>query len=192
MDGFTKFHFKDIDSNDEILYVIHRNWFYLLSQYFVLAIFSLVVFAAVTFLPTFYPALFTSEFKAVTMFVENLFMLAIWIFGFLIWIDYYFDLWVITSERIVNIEQKGLFMRRVSELRYAKIQDVTTEVNGFFPTMLNYGDVRVQTAGEEEEFVFKSISDPYHVKSIILDLQRKNDKSSTDELGAIIRERIVQ
>lgn len=117
-------------------------------------------------------------------------MLAIWIYGFLIWVDYYFDIWIITSERIINIEQKGMFTRKVSELRYNKIEDITTEVTGFIPTVINYGDVRIQTAAEEAEFCFRTVSDPYHIKNIIMDLQRKNERESTDELGDMIKEKI--
>jgi uncharacterized membrane protein YdbT with pleckstrin-like domain len=74
--------------------------------------------------------------QSVVLFAQNFFMLVIWIYGFMIWIDYYFDIWIITSERIINIEQKGMFTRKVSELRFQKIQDVTTEVIGFLPTIL--------------------------------------------------------
>jgi len=92
--------------------------------------------------------------------------------AFLIWIDYYFDVWIITTERVINVEQKGMFSRRVSELSYAKVQDITTEVLGFLPSMLNYGDVYVQTAGEQERFVFRTVSDPYHIKNIIAEQQQ--------------------
>jgi uncharacterized membrane protein YdbT with pleckstrin-like domain len=116
--------------------------------------------------------------------------LAVWLYSFMIWIDYYFDIWVITSERIINVEQKGLFSREVSELRYSKIQDVTMEVNGFLPTVLNYGDIRVQTAGEEEEFLFRTISDPYTIKGIIMKLQKQNEDESADQFGEMIKEKI--
>jgi hypothetical protein len=68
------------------------------------------------------------------------------------------------------VEQKGMFTRKVSELRYSRIQDVTTEVVGFLPTILNYGDVKIQTAAEEDEFLFRTVSDPYGVKGIIMNL----------------------
>lgn len=190
MDGFTKYHFKDLSDNDKILYVLHRNWFYLLKQYFVIFLIIGVFFGAMMFLPAIFPGMLGADFAKVSLFFENTFFLAIWLFGFLIWVDYYFDIWIITEERIVNIEQKGLFMRKVSELRHSKIQDVTTEVVGFLPTIINYGDVRIQTAGEREEFVFRTISDPYHVKSIILELQKKSEAESTEDLGEMIKEKI--
>ena len=189
MEDFSKFHFKDIEDGDEILHVYHRNWFYLFQQFFMMFLMLIVFVGAFLYLPLIFPDAF-DEYHTPILFFENIMMLAFWIFSFMIWIDYYFDVWIITSQRIVNVEQKGLFTRKVSELRYEKIQDVTTEVSGFIPTIINYGDVQIQTAGEDEEFMFRTVSDPYKIKSIIVELQRKNETSSTEELGEMIKEKI--
>ncbi|MEI7890478.1 MAG: PH domain-containing protein [bacterium] len=190
MKEFENYHFKDLDESDEILYVYHRNWFYLLQQYFFLILMLVVFVGAVLYFPLLFPDMLADNYRAATLFFENVVLLALWLFGFLIWVDYYFDVWVITAQRIVNIEQKGLFMRKVSELRYEKIQDVTTQVEGIIPTMLNFGDVKIQTAAEEGEFIFRTVSDPYHVKNIILELQRKQQDNDTAEIGEMIKEKI--
>lgn len=190
MDGFSKYHFKDICEDEEIVRVLHRNWFYLLQQFLLVFVVLAVVFAGIFYGPLFFPEMFGGEFKSLAAFMENFFILAIWIFSFLIWIDYYYDIWIITSERIINIEQEGMFTRKVSELRYNKIEDVTTEVTGFLPTIINYGDIKIQTAAEEEEFRFRTISDPYHIKNLIMDLQKKSEHNSTEELGEMIKEKI--
>lgn len=191
MDGFSKYHFKDLNGSEQIIRVLHRNWFYLLEQFFMVFILIGIFFAGTFYGPIFLPGLYSSEYKEIVAFMENFFMLAIWIFSFLIWVDYYFDIWIITSERIVNIEQKGLFTRQVSELRYNKIEDITTEVTGFLPTVLNYGDVQIQTAAEEVEFRFRTISDPYHIKAIIMDLQKKNEQNNEETFGEMIKEKIT-
>jgi uncharacterized membrane protein YdbT with pleckstrin-like domain len=72
----------------------------------------------------------------------------------------------------VNIEQKGLFVRHISELNFSRIQDVTAEVEGILPTVLNYGDVLVQTAGEESRFIFRQVADPYQVKDMVMKLSK--------------------
>ena len=120
------------------------------------------------------------------LFLLNTFLLFIWLYAFLVWVDYYFDVWIITSQRIVNIEQKGLFNREVSELQFSRIQDVTSVVDGFIPTILNFGDVYVQTAAEEERFVFRQIPDPYTIKDMVMQLSR----SSTPEEARKINEKI--
>ena len=167
MDGFQKYRFRDLRQDERIIKVIHRSWFYLFQQFFLGKI-----------------------DKSIVLFAQNFFLLAIWLYGFMLWIDYFFDIWIITSERIINIEQKGMFARKASELRFQKIQDITTEVSGFMPTIFNYGDVRIQTAGENEEFIFRTIPDPYNIKNIIMSLQKQTEESSKQEIGEMIKGKI--
>ena len=89
--------------------------------------------------------------------------------------DYYLDTWIVTTERIVNIEQLGLFSRVISTLHLNQIQDVTAETHGFFETIFTYGNVRIQTAGSTERFHFKNIDNPEDVKNIIVQ-QVEDDK----------------
>jgi uncharacterized membrane protein YdbT with pleckstrin-like domain len=96
--------------------------------------------------------------------------LVIWLFFISAFVDYYLDAWVLTTERILNIEQRGLFSRTVSELDLARVQDVTSEITGIIPSMLGYGFVYVQTAGEQERFIFEQISRPHEVRKRILEL----------------------
>ncbi|HBI33952.1 MAG TPA: hypothetical protein DEA43_03950 [Candidatus Moranbacteria bacterium] len=192
MDGFSKYHFKDLNGTESIVKVLHRNWFYLLQQFFLVFLIGGIFMAGLSWAPVFFPEMFKGQYKPVVAFMENFFVLALWIYSFLIWVDYYFDIWIITTERIINIEQKGMFTRSVSELRFAKIQDITTEVVGFLPTVINYGDVRVQTAGEESEFVFRTVSDPYHVKNIIMELQKKAETKKTENFGEMLKEKLEE
>lgn len=180
MEGFSKYHFRGLNDSESIVKVIHRNWFYLMQQF--IAVFAIggMFVAGLFYAPLLFPEIFHGQYETLVAFMENLFLLALWIYSFLIWVDYYFDIWIITTERIINIEQKGMFTRSVSELRFSRIQDITTEVMGFLPTVINYGDVKVQTAGEESEFIFRTVSDPYHVKNIIMNLQKKDE---TDKEG---------
>ena len=84
--------------------------------------------------------------------------------------DYWLDVWIVTSERIINAEQHGLFNRLVSEVHLEQIQDITSETKGFAETFLTYGDVYVQTAGERERFRFKNVDNPDDVKISISEL----------------------
>lgn len=114
----------------------------------------------------------------------------IWIISFLIWIDYYLDVWIITDKRIVNIEQKGLFSRFISELELEKIQDISTDVRGVIPTFLNYGDLQVQTAAEKEKFLFHNIPDPYSVKDMIMKLQKKQEFKEEHQFSELLAKKI--
>ena len=90
--------------------------------------------------------------------------------------DYWLDSWIVTSERIIDIEQKGLFNREHAEFKLYRIQDVTVDVRGIFATFLDYGDVHIQTAGIGREFVFKQVPHPHKIKSEILTIAEKHHK----------------
>lgn len=102
--------------------------------------------------------------------------------------DYYLDTWIVTTERVINIEQHGLFSRVVSELHLNQVQDVTSETHGFLATILSYGDVYIQTAGTRERFNFKGIDNPDQVKRIISKLvendKRRHGDASQPGVGA--------
>ena len=191
MNNYQKFHFKEVGNNENIIKVIHRNWFDILQQFFIIFMMILALAGGFLLLPLLFPNI-VQEKDAYNLFIfmESTFLIFLWIYSFFIWIDYYFDVWIITSDRIINIEQKGLFVRSVSELKFERIQDVTVEVGGIIPTVINYGDVFVQTAAETERFVFRQISDPYAVKDLIMSLQRKQEAEETNELGEMIQKKI--
>lgn len=187
---FNRGKFKEIRDQEGIENIIHRHWFNIFAQFvgilFFVALGSGLLFA----LYYYFPALRDQNSQASLLFVESFFAIFIWIYAFFIWVDYYFDIWIITSERIINIEQKGLFVRSMSEVKFSRIQDVTAEVKGVIPTVLNYGDVYIQTAGEVERFVFRQVPDPYGLKDAIMNLQKERVAEETNELGEMIREEI--
>ena len=168
------FHFEGQHSQEHIIKIVRRHWFNILQQYFFILV-GIVILAA---LPTFFSQVMPfwgfsgfTDSSYIIPFFQSLFALLIWVIAFIIWIDYYFDVWIITSERIVNIEQRGLFIRQVSELKFANIQDVTTEVQGLIPTLLNFGNVYVQTAGTKTRFNFRKVPNPYKLKALIMNLK---------------------
>lgn len=187
--NIKNYRFKELHAGENVIKVLHRNWFYLLTQFLILILMAAVLFAGFFFLPLLFPELMEGEMRSLFLFGEITFILAVWLYGFLVWIDYYFDIWIITDERIINIEQKGLFMRQISEADYTKIQDVTAQIEGFLPTVINYGDVYIQTAAEKERFVFRTISRPYQIKDLLMQLARKKKAKQFESLGEMIQEK---
>jgi uncharacterized membrane protein YdbT with pleckstrin-like domain len=95
------------------------------------------------------------------------FLIFIWILSAIIWLDYYLDMWLLTDKRLIDVEQKGLFSREISSLRLDRIQDITVETYGLVNTLLKIGNVHVQTASAQKEFLIRQVSKPDLVKSLI-------------------------
>ncbi|MEK9151711.1 MAG: PH domain-containing protein [Patescibacteria group bacterium] len=182
--AFHRYHFRGQRENEKILHIIHRHWFDILSHFLLILVFSALLIASLFIIPLVFPEVLGAQNARFFVFIENTFFIFIWLFGFLTWIDYYFDIWIITNERIVNIEQKGLFVRHISELNFFRVQDVTAIVEGLLPTVLNYGDVEVQTAGEENRFIFRQVPDPYHIKDMVMELSRRKPGTGPREAAA--------
>ncbi len=113
---------------------------------------------------------------AIAVLLISGYYLSIILFMFARFIDFYLDMWIVTNDRIVDVEQFGLFSRTISELDLFRIQDVTSDVHGFFPTIFHYGNVTVKTASTNINIVFKNIRHPNTIRERILRLAHEDRK----------------
>lgn len=164
-------------SYERIEYILHR---YPLTFVPTVALFVLLAAAPLAILlisEQAFTELLTGEVsRVVTILLMSVFYLSILLFLFARFIDFYLDLWVITNDRIVDVEQFGLFSRTVSELDLFRIQDITTDVHGFFPTIFDYGNVTVKTASTNVHIVFKNIHRPNYIRERLLRLAHEDRK----------------
>lgn len=87
---------------------------------------------------------------------------------------------VITNEHIVDIDQTGLFNRRVSALRLEEIQDISAKILGPSQTIFQYGTLTIQTAGERKNFIMDYIYDPFELEHYILETRKKYYESDQE------------
>jgi membrane protein YdbS with pleckstrin-like domain len=92
---------------------------------------------------------------------------------------------VITDQHIVDIDQLGLFTRVVSTLRLEEIQDISASVKGPLQTILQYGSIVIQTAGERENFVFNYVPKPYELEHYILSIRKKYNLPGDDGVKSL-------
>lgn len=91
----------------------------------------------------------------------------IWLFLGTLWTNYYLDILIVTNRRVIDIEQIGLFARDEAEIRFEKIEDIRVEIVGFLPSLLKFGNIYIQSAAENREFILKDFQDPYKIKDVI-------------------------
>ncbi|MEK7652960.1 MAG: PH domain-containing protein [Patescibacteria group bacterium] len=166
---------------EEIVLHIRRHWFIFFRLFLVFVVLSLIPALVYYFLLFNLPIIFKNQIGvvilAVLALIYYLFML---VYALTAWTTTYLDVWTITTFRIINREQEGLFSRTVAELDLYRVQDVTAEQKGVLATLLGYGDVYIQSAGEKERFVFEQISNPYGIAKI---LQKLNEKARKENPG---------
>ncbi len=150
--------------------VVHKHWF-VVMQNAIIFVFLLFVPALVFWGLPYLSIQFDPEiFEPLVNALLSLYIMVLLLLLFLLWMDYYLDMWIITDRRIIDIDQRGLFDREVSEIPLDHIQDVTIEVRGLIETFLKFGTIRIQTAGERE-FLIETIPHLDEVKTAILKIK---------------------
>ncbi len=97
------------------------------------------------------------------------------------WVNYYYNVLIVSDERIVEIAQKGLFSREIKELVFEQIEDVTSKTNGFLNTIFEAGELEIQTAGTQSNFHVSRIPRSDLIVEIIQELSHQAKKKILTE-----------
>jgi hypothetical protein len=152
--------------------VARKHWLLFAAELLPFAIMAVIPFALpnlLTLAPslTSYSALFNYH-DVVARAALGVWLLLAWTMAWSTFTRYYLNAWILTNMRICAIKQRGWFSREVSSLFLSRVQDATTDVTGVLPSLLNMGDITVQSAGAEDVFHMRSIPRPEQVRNIIL------------------------
>lgn len=153
--------------NEEIVFLVRAHpitqIFWIINGFLIL----IVVFIT---LNVFSPYLNAKQILFVYLFTL-IFIFSYWWVSFLTW---FFNVGLFTNQRVIDIDFHYLTYKEVTSARLDKIEDVTVKSGGFFPSIFNYGNVFVQTAGTEVNIEFINIPQPEKVKEIINQLLPRN------------------
>lgn len=112
----------------------------------------------------------------VSVFGISIYYLSCFLFFYTNFVTFHLDMWIVTNDRLLDMAQKSLFHRTVSEVDLYQIQDASSEVHGLFPSIFNYGNIILQTAGPVPKFVFRSVANPNDLREKILHLAAEDRK----------------
>lgn len=163
---------------EKVIRILHRDAFVALKRvglFIVLLVLPLLLIALVVPL---FPSLSESPLtRIIGGLGVSAYLLFIWLLFFFSLIDYILDIWVITDRRIIDVSQNGFFSRKISEQMLSKIQDITSDTHGFWPTIWKYGNLTVQTAAQEKRFYFEEIPDPESIRDLLIRLAAENHQT---------------
>lgn len=164
-------HFTRQKSYEHVEHVLRRHWVTFLPVIFSFLVMLLVPIAVYFGIQYLFPTLLEGTIiTPILTLLGSSFLLYSLLFFYVQFIDYYLDLWIVTNDRIIDTEQKGLFARTVTELELFQIQDVTTHINGFWATLFKYGDLVIATASNTSTIIFHDIPNPEFVRQEIVRL----------------------
>lgn len=147
----------------------------ILVKHWVIYVRMLKKFIFFAFVPMVFGLFMMDDVEPITMDLIYLFSFIYLSYFFLVlfvqWLDYMLDLIIITSERVVSIDQVNIFQNTSSETSLTLVQDVRASKKGLFGNILHYGKLTIQTAGEKIVFEMDDVPDPYGAAKTILDLR---------------------
>ncbi|MBF8249866.1 MAG: hypothetical protein HW400_467 [Candidatus Levybacteria bacterium] len=108
-----------------------------------------------------------NHFTAIYVLFYYLILSSYVLISFLTW---FYNIFIVTTDRIVDINYTDIVIHNVSETKLNHIEDVKFTQSGFIPTLFNYGNLNAQTAGEMVNFEARSIPRPKETADIITNL----------------------
>ncbi len=114
---------------------------------------------------------FSGDTNVGILFIATTWLLCAWMFAWWKWTDHFLDVIVITNKRIFEVKQNGFFNREITSFSFDKIQNIKVTQAGILSSLLNYGDLLIETAGETENLNLTMMPDPQTVKTYINTLQ---------------------
>ena len=161
--------FEGQGEGEKVILLLRRHPFTILVR---IALFGLACLVPIVVGTIFLSYLTAHDWLNLFLFASSIWYLGFWLAIFYSLTMYTLNTVIITDHRIIDSDQHGLFNRETSELHSHRIQDVSIHTNGLIETFLRFGDVTVQTAASEKQFVFHQIPRPDVVKDVIMRMAR--------------------
>ncbi len=165
---------QELNSGEELITILRKHRIAL--SWFFLKIIIVFTLAMVFF--NFAP----NEKWAAQVFLIWIFLGFIYSFrGIFIWL---LDCYIVTNEKIIDVDQRGFFQRIVTEVAYGKIQNAFYEIKGPLATFFNYGNIKIQITQNKGMLLMKQIPDPKKIQNIIVTFQEKAQRENPEEVSA--------
>ena len=161
--------FETQEAKEIILLLLRQHWatqvsWMVTASLMLLMPISLIWIPLISFMP--------SGFQVIAISIWYLLIIAFVYEKFITW---FYHVFIITDERVIDVDFYNLLYKEVSEAKIDNIEDVTYRQGGVARAMLNYGDVEIQTAGEKQEFKIENVSEPHKVAKILNELKLEEE-----------------
>lgn len=133
---------SNLRSGEKVDIVLRRHWiaFVFLAVYALWGIFmTLVVF-------------FTLGNSASIVLMMSVFWMYYAMFLYISWLNYELDVFILTNNRIVCVEQKTFLNRSVGETTLDKVQEVSIETKWLLANLFDFWTLKILTSGSSPSF----------------------------------------
>lgn len=99
---------------------------------------------------------------------------------------------ILTTHRIIDIDQRGFFHKHVSDAAYDQIEDVAGSIKGFCGTVFRYGDVSIDTGSKHTEIVLDRVKRPLDIQRRINELRKTYLSSYAHDFSDNVADVIIE
>lgn len=166
--------FETQQPKEKIILLLRRHpitnlpWI-LLALVLIIAPFFILKFFSLSFL--------SSGYRFICLLCWYLLTFAFVFERFLTW---FFNVNILTDERVIDINFPTLLYREITEAKIDKIQDVNIKTGGYVRSLFNFGDVLIQTAGAVPEICFEAVPDPEQVSRVVNQLLYEEEQEKLE------------
>lgn len=154
-----------LQPGEQVVMLVRRHWFFLAVPLTLLVLATLVPPAV---LLTVVGRTDGPKAVDIVLVVASLaWAIALGVRAYFVWYAWVHDTWLITNQRLVDTQKRDWFHEEISTADLLHVQDVALDRVGVLATLLKFGDLRVQTAAEVEEFILRKIPRPQEVLTVL-------------------------
>lgn len=156
----------ELQPTEHLVALLRRHWLFLYPRLILLVLVAVAPGLAFWALGSMRAGL---EGTALNLVIGVLLLWAVaWLIrAYFLWYRYQHDIWVVTNQRIIDSLKRHWFHHEMSSADLIDIQDVSVAREGVLRTAFDFGDVRVQTAAQQANFVLAAIPHPGQVLTLI-------------------------
>lgn len=127
---------KNLKSWEKIEMIIKRHWI----VFVMLWVFFFIGLVITTILYTIIGFTFLSNM------INIIFWMFYSLFLYIEWLNHELDMYVVSNNRVIWIDQVSFLNRKVSECNLWQVQEVNSKTSGLFANLFNYWTISIQTA----------------------------------------------
>lgn len=165
----------DSQLNDEyVLLLLRKHPLTQLKRFFLLC---LMIIAPFIIGQTSFIQNFTAGLRTASLLLWLLLTMGFAFESFLTW---FFNVYIVTDERIIDIDFLSLIYKNVAAAKLDNIEDITATTTGAFQSMFNFGTVEIQTSAEKREFEFELVPQPTKVTQFLHEMLVEEEKEKLE------------
>lgn len=141
---------------------------------------------------TIYPKLFKILFFGIALPAIAYFLMPPFVWVWLAWvalgvllfgyqmIQWYLDAWLITNFGVIDQDWNTLFDKQTTRIEFGNIEGITTEIKGFWGTILRYGSLKLEHMSGTT-IIIQNVASPKKVERYIVKYQQDFTQRQTFE-----------